>query len=435
MSLRARFALYAFAVVALALGVSALALRQALQSFLLRQVDSELRTLLHAVTPRLAPDEEGTLRLDLDGELFSSLTPDTLVLVVGSEGIQDALGLLPPLAHLEALARGESGDYRVQGEQVDQVRVLVARHLGEVRQVVTLVDRQLPWVFLLGGGVAILVALSLSSQALAPLARATQAALDLARERAWNRRLPLPPRPDEVGQVVRAFNQALEALEEALAAERRFAQEAAHALRTPLTVLLGYLERGRLEEARIHAERLRGLVEQLLLLARAEVDALARAPLELDTLVFTEAEALRPAFQARGLQLTVDLPETPTYVLANEQALRAMVVALLENALRHTAKGGRVRVEVRGTTLWVHNAPSHPEPGTGLGLRLVDTLARAQGGSLRVVKEGRGFLAALRLADIPHPSPTGLRPGPPGPGGQRAGQDPVGGDRGPPRGP
>jgi len=382
MSLRARFALYAFAVVALALGVSALALRQALQSFLLRQVDSELRILLDAVTPRLTPDEGGTLRLDLDGELFSSLTPDTLVLVVGSEGIQDALGLLPPLARLEALARGESGDYRVQGEQVGQVRVLVARHLGEVRQVVTLVDRQLPWVFLLGGGVAILVALSLSSQALAPLARATQAVLDLARERAWNRRLP--PRPDEVGQVVQAFNQALEVLEEALAAERRFAQEAAHALRTPLTVLLGYLERGRLEEARIHAERLRGLVEQLLLLARAEADALARAPLELDTLVFTEAEALRPAFQARGLQLTVDLPETPTCVLANEQALRAMVVALLENALRHTAKGGRVRVEVRGTDLWVHNAPSHPEPGTGLGLRLVDTLVQAQGGVCRL---------------------------------------------------
>lgn len=400
MSLRARFALYAFAVVALALGVSALALRQALQSFLLRQVDSELRTLLDAVTPRLAPDEGGTLRLDLDGELFASLTPDTLVLVAGSEGIQDALGILPPLARLEALARGESGDYRVQGEQVGQVRVLVARHLGEVRQVVTLVERLLPWVLLLGGGVAILVALSLSSQALAPLARATQAALDLARERAWNRRLPLPPRPDEVGQVVRAFNQALEALEEALAAERRFAQEAAHALRTPLTVLLGYLERGRLEEARIHAERLRGLVEQLLLLARAEVDALARAPLELDTLVFTEAEALRPAFQARGLQLAVDLPETPTCVLANEQALRAMVVALLENALRHTAKGGRVRVEVRGTNLWVHNAPSHPEPATGLGLRLVDTLVRAQGGSLQVVEEGRGFLAALRLGAV-----------------------------------
>ncbi|BAW01177.1 histidine kinase [Thermus thermophilus] len=64
-------------------------------------------------------------------------------------------------------------------------------------------------------------------------------------------------------------------------------------------------------------------------------------PLELDTLVFTEAESLRPAFQARGLRLLLDLPEEPARVLANEQALRAMVVALLENALQHTAKGER----------------------------------------------------------------------------------------------
>ncbi|WP_117238286.1 sensor histidine kinase [Thermus sediminis] len=397
MSLRVRFALYAFVVVALALGTSGLALRQALQAFLLRQVDGELRALLDAVARRLTPDEDGILRLDLDAELFSFLTPDTLVLLVGPEGIQDALGLLPPQAQLEALARGEGGDYRVQAAQGDQVRVLVARHLGGVRQVVALVDRLLPLVLLLGGGVATLLAFSLSSQALAPLARATRAALDLARERAWNRRLPLSQRPDEVGQVVEAFNQALEALEEVLNAERRFAQEAAHALRTPLTVLLGHLERGRLEEARVQAERLRELVEQLLLLARAEVDALARTLLELDTLVFTEAEALRPAFQARGLQLAVDLPEAPTYVLANEQALRAIVVALLENALRHTAKGGRVRVKVRGAVLWMYNAPSHPAPGTGLGLRLVETLVRAQGGSLQVVEEGGGFLVMLHF--------------------------------------
>ncbi len=279
------------------------------------------------------------------------------------------------------------------------VRVLAARRLEGMRQVVALLDRLLPWVLLLGGGVAVLLALGLATRALVPLARTTRAALALAKEQAWSRRLPAPPNPDEVGKVVQAFNRVLEVLEQALASERRFAQEAAHALRTPLTVLLGHLERGRLEEARAQAERLRELVEQLLLLARAEVDALARAPVELDTLVFTEAEALRPAFQARGLRLLVDLPEGPTRVLANPQALRAIVVALLENALRHTAKGGTVRVGVRGSHLWVHNAPSHPEPGTGLGLRLAKALARAQGGSLQAVEEGEGFLVTLGFGE------------------------------------
>jgi signal transduction histidine kinase len=138
-------------------------------------------------------------------------------------------------------------------------------------------------------------------------------------------------------------------------------------------------------------------VEQLLLLARAESDALAQAPLELDTLVFTEAEALRPAFQARGLRLLLDLPEEPAHVLANEQALRAVVVALLENALRHTPKGGTVQVTVEGTGFWVRNMPSHPEPGTGIGLRLAVALVRAQGGSLRAAEEEEGFLVTVRL--------------------------------------
>lgn len=198
--------------------------------------------------------------------------------------------------------------------------------------------------------------------------------------------------------MLEAFNQVLDTLEGALDAERRFAQEAAHALRTPLTVLLGHLERGRVEEARAQARRLGELVEQLLFLARSEADALACAPLELDTLVFTEAESLRPAFQARGLRLLLDLPKEPARVLANEQALRAMVVVLLENALQHTAKGGTVRVEVRGSELRVQNAPSHPQPGTGLGLRLVNTLVRAQGGSLQMAEDGRGFQVTLRLA-------------------------------------
>ncbi|BAW02917.1 integral membrane sensor signal transduction histidine kinase (plasmid) [Thermus thermophilus] len=398
MSLRARFALYAFGVVALTLLVSGLALQKALWFFLLRQVDRELWNLLDTSLANLRPDEEGVLRLDLDAELFASLRPDTLVLVVGPQGLQDALGILPPLDRLEALTRGEAGDYRVQARTADGVRVLAARHLGELRELASLVDRLLPVVLLLAGGTALLSALFLSSRALAPLSQATRAALDLARDRAWNRRLPLPPAQDEVAQMLEAFNQVLDTLEGALDAERRFAQEAAHALRTPLTVLLGHLERGRVEEARAQARRLGELVEQLLFLARSEADALACAPLELDTLVFTEAESLRPAFQARGLRLLLDLPEEPARVLANEQALRAMVVALLENALQHTAKGGTVRVEVRGSELRVQNAPSHPHPGTGLGLRLVNTLVRAQGGSLQTTEDGRGFQVTLRLA-------------------------------------
>ncbi len=118
--------------------------------------------------------------------------------------------------------------------------------------------------------------------------------------------------------------------------------------------------------------------------------------LELDTLVFTEAEALRPAFQARGLYLTLEFPEAPSLVRANPAALRATLNALLENALQHTAKGGRVRVWVEGPRVGVYNEPPHPQSGTGLGLRLAETLVRAQGGRLEWGR-GEGFQAVLWL--------------------------------------
>ncbi len=105
-------------------------------------------------------------------------------------------------------------------------------------------------------------------------------------------------------------------------------------------------------------------------------------------------------FQKQGLTLELDLPEEPCRVLAHPAALQAMVVTLLENALQHTARGGKVTVRVHGNQLTVENAPSHPNPGTGLGLRLVQTLARAQGGSVHL-EAGAGFRAKVHLPPYP----------------------------------
>jgi signal transduction histidine kinase len=408
MSLRLRFALYALLVMALALSLTTLAMREALGVFLLDRIVRETEQLLEAVVPRLVADEEGSLFLDLDGGFFSSLRPDTLVLLVDREGVRDAVGFLPPLEELQRIARKEAPDHLVRERRVGELTLLGARHLGEMRQMILLVDRLLPWALLLGGGAAFLVALGLASKALAPLAQATEAALGLARDRAWQRRLPLPQGQDEVAQMVEAFNSVLEVLEEALEAERRFAREAAHALRTPLTILLGQLERGRTDEARAQAERLGRLVESLLLMARAEVTALTRVPLELDLLVFTEVESLRPAFSAKGLRLSLELPEGSVLVLGSEEALRGVVVALLENALQHTARGGRVEAGVRGEAFWVTNAPSHPQPGSGLGLRLATALLRAQGGRLEVEHQGQVF--SVRAILPPFTNPSGTKP-------------------------
>ncbi len=161
---------------------------------------------------------------------------------------------------------------------------------------------------------------------------------------------------------------------EALDAERHFAQEAAHALRTPLTSIQGHLEQGGLGEAPRQAEVLRDLVDHLLL-AWAEADALEPEVLELDTLVFTEAEALRLAFQARGLYLTLELPKAPS--LVHSQG----------------GQGAGLGGGVPGGGL---QQPSHPQSGTGLGLRLAETLVQARGGRLEW-ERGEGFQAVRWL--------------------------------------
>ncbi|GLV48447.1 hypothetical protein TJA_16000 [Thermus sp. LT1-2-5] len=394
MSLRLRIALLTALVVVAGLGFSALALREGLRLALERQALSGLDKLLSSV--RLMKDEEGKARLQVDGELLGAVLPGTLLLLLGEEGLLDAVGLLPSPEALTALAAGQTQGYLVREARREGLLLRAARERATLLAPLGLLDRLLLPVLLLGGGLAFLLALLLSRKALAPLARATLEAHTLAQARAWGRRLTPPASPDEVGQLVAAFNQVLAALEAALEAERRFAAEAAHALRTPLTLLLGHLERGRLWEARAQAESLRELVGRLLLLARAEADALHLKPLELDTLVFTEAEALRPAFRARGVALNLELPEEAVVVRAHEAALRAIVVSLLENALHHTAKGGQVWVRVDGDGLAVGNAPTHPNPGSGLGLRLAQALAKAQGASLRVAPGERAFWVWLR---------------------------------------
>ncbi|MEZ0321022.1 MAG: HAMP domain-containing sensor histidine kinase [Thermus sp.] len=394
MSLQLRIALTALVVVAAGLGFSALALREGLRLALERQALSGLDRLLSSV--RLTEDEEGKPRLQVDGELLGAVLPGTLLLLLGEGGLLDAVGLLPSPEALANLAAGQTQGYLVREARRNGLLLRAAREQTTLLAPLGLLDRLLPPILLLGGGLAFLLGLFLSRKALAPLARATLEAHSLAQARAWRRRLSPPASPDEVGRLVAAFNQVLAALEEALEAERRFAAEAAHALRTPLTLLLGHLERGRLAEARAQAENLRELIGRLLLLARAEADGLSLEPLELDTLVFTEAEALRPAFRARGVALNLELPEEAVVARANEAALRAIVVSLLENALHHTAKGGQVWVRVDGDGLAVGNAPTHPSPGSGLGLRLARVLAQAQGARLEVAPGSGEFWVRLR---------------------------------------
>ena len=140
---------------------------------------------------------------------------------------------------------------------------------------------------------------------------------------------------------------------------RRFMADAAHELRTPLTVLRSRAEVALQQPraAREYEEALRGieseakrlgtLVEDLLILARADAGErpIVRERLYLDDLTLEAAGAARVVAQAKGVTLDVDeFDEAP--VVGDPTLLRQLVMILLDNAVKFTDRGGRVRVRV-----------------------------------------------------------------------------------------
>ncbi len=253
-------------------------------------------------------------------------------------------------------------------------------------------------------------------------------------------------RTDEVGRVADAFDRLLARVDDAFATQRRFVSDASHELRTPLTVARGQLELiGALDdpEARRSVglaveelDRIRAIVEELLLLARLDEGLpLRREPVEVD-LVLQEA-AMRGLVLGGG---TVEAePAEGLCVLADPDRLLQVVSNLVGNALRHGGPGvavtlsaraaaGEVVIEVadtgpgiaardlphvfdrfyRGAAARSHGDPPEPATdapgGAGLGLAIVASLVEAMGGRVAVRSApGGGTAFTLCLPSVPTP--------------------------------
>ncbi len=158
---------------------------------------------------------------------------------------------------------------------------------------------------------------------------------------------------------------------------RRFMADAAHELRTPLTVLRSRAEvalqqsrpAGEYAEAlhgiELEARRLGSIVEDLLILARADAGErpIARERVYLDDLTLDAAGAARVVAQAKGVNVEVDEFDEAA-VEGDPTLLRQLVMILLDNAVKFTARGGRVRVRV-GTA---NDRPTLLVEDTGAGI-------------------------------------------------------------------
>jgi len=192
----------------------------------------------------------------------------------------------------------------------------------------------------------------ITRQALAPLQSVTQVATQITRADDLQRRIPFEGQGnDEVGQLIQAFNQTLERLENLFNAQRRFLADVSHELRTPLTVIkgniglmrrFGNLDEESLEGIETEVDRLTRLVSDLLLLAQAES---SRLPLlvtniDLDTLVL---EAFQQMHTLAGERINLRLLEIDQIqVRGDRDRLKQVLVNLIGNAINYSPAGSQV---------------------------------------------------------------------------------------------
>jgi two-component system OmpR family sensor kinase len=288
-------------------------------------------------------------------------------------------------------------------------------------------------------GLTATVGRRLCRRALAPLTRMAGAARDLGADNPA-RRLPVAPTGDELEDLAHAFNGLLGRHHEALERQRRFAGDASHQLRTPLTAVIGQvdvaLRRDRPAEeyrrvlglVRDQSDHLRRIVEALLFLARADAEAGEPTLDEFDLIPWVGRQiARRAALGGPDTPAWAEPLDGPYRVRAHPALLGQVLDNLLDNARDHGRPGqpAEVRawrepglvalaVEDRGRGIDPADLARIFEPfyrargprrdghaGVGLGLAVARRIAHASRGTLAAQSEpGRGSRFVLRLPEV-----------------------------------
>jgi signal transduction histidine kinase len=272
-------------------------------------------------------------------------------------------------------------------------------------------------------------------------------------------RLPVPPAGDEVSRLAVTLNEMLARLQDAVEHERRFVADASHELRTPLALLRTELDLA-LRRPRSHAElesalrsaaeetqRLSRLADDLLLIARADQGPLPVRPEPVAAADLLSDAATRFASRADALGREIRVEETRLEVDADPLRVGQALVNLVDNALTHGDGAVELAAEPSDGLVELHvrdAGPGFPEDfrarafdrfsradearsrgGSGLGLSIVELVARAHGGGTGLRNSPAGgadvWLSLPRASHRPHdpaPSPQGIREGA-GPGWPR----------------
>ncbi|MDR6627131.1 ATP-binding protein [Caulobacter segnis] len=250
----------------------------------------------------------------------------------------------------------------------------------------------------------------------------------------FSHRIAPPPKlTRELQGLIDGFNAQAEALEHSERRMRFQTAAVAHELRTPLTILNGYIQGAldgvfprddqHMRALLTQVEDLSRIIDDLRTVSLASSGALALeiGLCDLAAEACSVLRSMRPRFEAAGMSVEAELDPTP--VRADPVRVRQMLLALLENARRYAADGGRLWVSTQrrdGVCLLrvADRGPGFPSDhrafegfwradlsrtratgGSGLGLSVVKALADAHGGEVKISnRRGGGAAVELRFA-------------------------------------
>ncbi len=280
----------------------------------------------------------------------------------------------------------------------------------------------------------------LAGRAFRPIHRLTNIAHEIG-AKDLHQRVPVPPAHDEVRELALIFNQMIGRLEYAFDQQRRFVADASHELRTPVSVLRSITDVALsqpstsedyvlvLKEINAESERLGKLINELLVLARADEGLVHfdHDAVQLDLLTSDVVDSMEALAAERKISLKVGELQNAT-ILGDAARLIQVIMSLVDNALTYTNAGGSVTLSVKTTKTHAlltvcdtgigiaskdqlhiferfyraDPARSRAAGGSGLGLSIVSWVVHAHDGTVNVEsKSGQGstFTVVLPLQD------------------------------------
>lgn len=318
----------------------------------------------------------------------------------------------------QQLVEGKPWSFAISGS-LDEAETL----LNRLRILLVMLIPLVVVVASIGGG-------WLSRRALRPVDEMTAAARSISAAN-LSERLAVPRTGDELERLAETWNSMLARLEESLKRLSRFTADASHELRTPLAIIRTTAElaalrprpaevyRAALNQVTTESERMTRLLEDLLFLARMDADVvdMPQSTFDLTPLVANLCSHIRPLADAKQLLIRFDCFDENASVIGNEAAIRRLILALLDNAVKYSRDGADVHVVLKSDTSQVSlevidNGPGigeselpliferfyrgpHPQEdakeGSGLGLSLASGLAERNNARIEVASQpGKG---------------------------------------------